>query len=474
MPRVTHRSRIRDRFDAACPDIAAPTAPANLVATSRTATSIALTWSASNDNVGVTGYGLYRGGAMVGTCTEHDRHLHRTRRATRTTRSRSTRTTRRGTAPSKVTVMVSTTACPDTTPSVGSDRPRRLERHGIVAHARLERFDRRHGRHGIRRLQGQHGGCQRPGDVVCSVRPRLRNVIHVRCRRARCRRKLLRHDVPERVRQLRVRRRLGRRRSRTVPPSLPARRGRRPFHRRLILWSSGTRPSGGANNKARRRTPAHRTASPSTCLRALRPRGVRMVWHGRERASTTVRTSRSRRRRLLRTPPSDRRYFDVDSAERRSNSPWTTSSTMPQPGYVDLTTPVVTRTSDGRVKVVPPGWSSGRRSFRDARLRSGWPLDPQSEKSAAAASTQQTFNKSARQVGDVRWFSTRIYLPYTPTEKFEWALGGATAFTLLGLHPDRTRVALRFGFAWCRSRTRQWATWKVYGGRYQSTTSNLE
>ena len=51
------------------PDTQAPTAPTNVAASSRTATSIALTWSASTDNVGVTGYGLYRGGTLVGTAS---------------------------------------------------------------------------------------------------------------------------------------------------------------------------------------------------------------------------------------------------------------------------------------------------------------------------------------------------------------------------------------------------------------------
>jgi chitodextrinase len=54
---------------AACPDTQPPTAPANLATTSRTATSIALSWSSSNDNVGVVGYGLYRNGTPVGTST---------------------------------------------------------------------------------------------------------------------------------------------------------------------------------------------------------------------------------------------------------------------------------------------------------------------------------------------------------------------------------------------------------------------
>ncbi len=53
----------------ACADTQAPTVPANVTATSRTTTSIALSWSASSDNVGVTGYGLYRAGSLVGTAT---------------------------------------------------------------------------------------------------------------------------------------------------------------------------------------------------------------------------------------------------------------------------------------------------------------------------------------------------------------------------------------------------------------------
>ncbi|MFD5560030.1 glycoside hydrolase family 6 protein [Kitasatospora griseola] len=47
-------------------DTTAPTAPTGLAATT-TANSVALTWSAATDNVGVTGYDVYRGGALVGS-----------------------------------------------------------------------------------------------------------------------------------------------------------------------------------------------------------------------------------------------------------------------------------------------------------------------------------------------------------------------------------------------------------------------
>jgi chitodextrinase len=48
-------------------DIVAPTQPANLTATAQSCTSIALTWSASTDAVGVTAYDVYRGETVVGS-----------------------------------------------------------------------------------------------------------------------------------------------------------------------------------------------------------------------------------------------------------------------------------------------------------------------------------------------------------------------------------------------------------------------
>jgi len=48
-------------------DTQAPSVPTNLAATATSATSVNLTWTASTDNVGVTGYKIYRGGTQVGT-----------------------------------------------------------------------------------------------------------------------------------------------------------------------------------------------------------------------------------------------------------------------------------------------------------------------------------------------------------------------------------------------------------------------
>jgi len=50
-------------------DTVSPTAPSNVQSTSKTSTTISLSWTASTDNVGVTGYEIYNGLVVVGTST---------------------------------------------------------------------------------------------------------------------------------------------------------------------------------------------------------------------------------------------------------------------------------------------------------------------------------------------------------------------------------------------------------------------
>jgi len=50
-------------------DTQAPSVPGNLHITSTTTTAVALAWNASTDNVGVTGYDVYRGTTLAGTAT---------------------------------------------------------------------------------------------------------------------------------------------------------------------------------------------------------------------------------------------------------------------------------------------------------------------------------------------------------------------------------------------------------------------
>ncbi|MER7165690.1 cellulase family glycosylhydrolase [Micromonospora sp. NPDC000207] len=50
-------------------DSLAPSVPGNLRATATTSSSVSLAWNASTDNVGVTGYDVYRGGTLATTVT---------------------------------------------------------------------------------------------------------------------------------------------------------------------------------------------------------------------------------------------------------------------------------------------------------------------------------------------------------------------------------------------------------------------
>lgn len=50
-------------------DTTNPTTPTNLASPSKTATTVSLSWTASTDNVGVTGYDIFKGGVIVGQTT---------------------------------------------------------------------------------------------------------------------------------------------------------------------------------------------------------------------------------------------------------------------------------------------------------------------------------------------------------------------------------------------------------------------
>src|SRR5207245_3773127 len=49
------------------PDTTPPTVPTGLTATAVSSSQINLSWTASTDNVGVTGYRVYRGGTQIAT-----------------------------------------------------------------------------------------------------------------------------------------------------------------------------------------------------------------------------------------------------------------------------------------------------------------------------------------------------------------------------------------------------------------------
>jgi hypothetical protein len=50
-------------------DTTAPSTPANLISTGKTASTVSLSWNASTDNVGVKGYDVYSNGAKISSVT---------------------------------------------------------------------------------------------------------------------------------------------------------------------------------------------------------------------------------------------------------------------------------------------------------------------------------------------------------------------------------------------------------------------
>lgn len=68
-PYIDHPEYVQAIWGSASGDTQAPTTPANLAVTTKTATSVSLSWTASTDNVGVTGYNVYMNSVLKTTVT---------------------------------------------------------------------------------------------------------------------------------------------------------------------------------------------------------------------------------------------------------------------------------------------------------------------------------------------------------------------------------------------------------------------
>ncbi len=100
------------------PDTTAPSVPTGLTVGTRTTTSIALSWTASTDNIGVTGYGAYQGATLQGSPTSTSYTFTGLACGTSYTLGVDAYDAA-GNRSAKATVIASTSACPDTTaPSV--------------------------------------------------------------------------------------------------------------------------------------------------------------------------------------------------------------------------------------------------------------------------------------------------------------------------------------------------------------------
>jgi Polysaccharide lyase len=172
-------------------------------------------------------------------------------------------------------------------------------------------------------------------------------------------------------------------------------------------------------------------------------------------------------------PPPPAGYFVSDFETHDFRYPWSTLFHYDCPGFTDLTPGPSTGPASGRVRVVPdPADPAGGNDVARFEIRdsdptwcNGGPLD----KSEVRTLTAQTWDRAGGAVlGDVRWFHTRMYLPYNATEKFEWPLSGTsnTFISILGLHPAASGQwpSWEIGGYW--GQTNQWFELEVQGGPF--------
>jgi chitodextrinase len=223
-------------------------------------------------------------------------------------------------------------------------------------------------------------------------------------------------------------------------------------------------PSGGASNKL-----ATDTSAPYSVALNL-PAGTYVLgvcaWYGTSRTCFDDRKTMTITSASPSTPSTSSYYYNLDFSQL-AEPPWTSIQTHAQPGYYEPSTPVQ-QSSDGRVALVGAPDGVGKALRFELDNGDTWPLDTSVDRSQLAMSTQATWNKSALQVGDVRWFDYEIYMPTAfDFPRTNW-------FTLIGIHPGgNSWGACDLGFDGVGSNS-VWMTWKVAGGSTTGSTANLK
>ena len=105
-------------IQASGPDTTPPSTPTNLVASGTTQTSTNLSWNASTDNVGVTGYDVYQGATIIATVTGTTRQVTGLTPSTAYSFSVRAKDAAGNVSSASNTVNVTTLTPPDTTPPV--------------------------------------------------------------------------------------------------------------------------------------------------------------------------------------------------------------------------------------------------------------------------------------------------------------------------------------------------------------------
>lgn len=134
------------------------------------------------------------------------------------------------------------------------------------------------------------------------------------------------------------------------------------------------------------------------------------------------------------------------------------------------------QTPEGRCSIVANPSGSGKVArFEQRDSDSPWPPLPDTQKSEVRSGASQTWDGSL-QVGDVHWFKTFLYLPYTANEKFEWPHGGSKPFlSICDIHTGSSTGWSHFQLGMQAFQVRNGDNslplyMNIYGGNFPETT----
>jgi hypothetical protein len=158
--------------------------------------------------------------------------------------------------------------------------------------------------------------------------------------------------------------------------------------------------------------------------------------------------------------------------------PWSTIFYDGGSGFVDLiANGPVAASPDGRVSVVNDPAGSGTKVLR-LEIRDsdpGWPVLTDRQKSEVRVlDGNRTWNQAAIPVGGIRWFSLRMYCPWTVSEKFEVAQGSNDWNSYIDLHSTFAGAVSATQLGPWGEPTNQRMYFRCFGGFYDNTFPNYE
>jgi chitodextrinase len=448
----------------ACPDTQAPSAPTGVVASSRTATSIALIWNASTDNVGVVGYGLYRAYSATSSSSSTTGIFSGLTCNTNYTLAVDAYDAA-GNRSNLTTVMVATTACPDTTPP---SAPTGLAASSVTQTGLALAWNASSDNVGVTSYDVYRNGTKVAtatsnsssqtgltcgtsytfGVVARDAAGNSSATASLNVSTAACPAPTWTSSIAD---------------GDTVTAGTTWTVTVNPTPDSVEFWAT---PVGGANTKLKTDTSAPydavlNLASGNYMLGVCSVRGTARTCFDDRKSVTIAATSSSSA--LSGSAPYSVENFNLIYPQLWGSIQTTAGSVAPAAAGQ-------AQDASGRLSFGAAPDGNGRAARFEIRDSDpGWPNDPTVDRTQLAASTQATWNKSAVAVGDIRWFDVEFYLP----NDFDFARNpGWNSY--VGLHPGSATGWGCFNISIDYQSDPAYMTFKVAGGSPVGTTANLK